>query len=145
VNELRQLNLAGLPKLWKGEDLKITLFQINRSHSCRLLAAGAEKLKELKPEIDFLTQTQKLEYLFGKKLPLERKTLIPTIYQNMKATCRLYEILETITSHSFPISLVSKLLGVTSVPNMADIMGHNHIRTIQLCCITDINLANPIF
>lgn len=132
VNELRQIKLTDILKLLEGEDLKIILHKTNRSHTCRLSLEGIEKLKELKPKIDFLIDTKKFQYLFGKEEALERKTLIRTMNEDIRATCQLCKIPGTITSHSFRISMVSRLLKVTRVEHVAEIMGHTDIRTTML-------------
>lgn len=132
INELRQVEMENILKLLEGEDLKIILHKTNRAHTCRLSVRGIQKLKELRTEIDFLVKTEKFKYLFGKTQPLGRKTLIRAINDDIRATCELCQIPQTITSHSFRISMVSRLLNVTPVQNVAEIMGHADIRTTML-------------
>lgn len=51
------------------------------------------------------------------------------INKDLKEICLLHQIPYNITSHSFRINMISKLLQNTSVQNTADIIGHRDIRT----------------
>ena len=51
------------------------------------------------------------------------------INKDLKHTCQINQIPYNIKSHSFRINVISNLLKHTTVQNVADIIGHNDIRS----------------
>jgi site-specific recombinase XerD len=107
------------------------LFKTNRAHNFTLPASAIKSLKNLKIEFDFLREECKHQYLFGKSSPLHSKTLLRIVNEDLAKTCQLCNITDNITSHSFRISVISKLLKVTTVQNVGHIIGHQDIRSIM--------------
>ena len=71
----------------------------------------------------------KYKYLFGKDEPVPQKYLIEMINKDLKHTCQINQILYNIKSHSFKITMISKLLQKTSAQNAADIIGYRDIKS----------------
>lgn len=93
--------------------------------------AALKSLKDLEVELDFLAKEQKYIYLFGKKVPPHPKTLLRIVNRDLASTCELCQILDNFTSHSFRIAVLSRLLCVTSLQNVADIMGNRDVRSMM--------------
>lgn len=61
---------------------------------------------------------------------MHEKSLIRFINKDLKNTCNLNGISFNVKSDSFRIHVISSLLKLTSVQNVAGIIGHNDIRSI---------------
>ena len=60
---------------------------------------------------------------------MNKKSLIRMINNDLKSTCELAKLPFNIKSHSFRINLITNLLKVTSVHKVAEIIGHDDIRS----------------
>lgn len=70
-------------------------------------------------------------YLFGKKKPCHQKTLIRIVNEDIAATCKICKIADNISSHSFRIGVISRLLRVSDLQTVANIIGHTDVRSTQ--------------
>jgi integrase len=129
VNELRFVTLEEIEGLLEGRDLRVNGTKSYRFQNSEFGRSGMEHLKELEPEVKLLRKEKKFQYLFGKSNPPHPKTLIRILNEDIQATCQLCDISEKITSHSFRISLISKLLKVTPLEEVIEIMGYKDIRS----------------
>jgi integrase len=94
-----------------------------------LSKTGVKALKNLKTESTIVFQKYKYEFLFGKKKPTYKKTLIQVMNRDLKHTCGSCNLPYNIKSHSFRVNVISNLLKITTVQNTADIIGHQDIRS----------------
>jgi integrase len=129
LNELQPLELQTLQNAIKEKELKITLFKTNRCHNFILSEQAIRALEALEEEFFILTKVYQFKYLFGKRTPIHRKSLLRLVNQDLANTCERYKISGNIKSHSFRISLIARLLKVTYVQQVAEIMGHQDIRS----------------
>lgn len=60
--------------------------------------------------MEIIFNKYQFKYLFGKYQPIDNKSLIRTINENLKDTCELNPIPFNIKSDSFRINMVSSLL-----------------------------------
>jgi len=58
-----------------------------------------------------------------------QKSLMRMINADLKSTCEFAQLPFNIKSHSFRINLITNLLKVTSVHKVAEIIGHEDIRS----------------
>jgi integrase len=128
LNEIRDLKVEELQEGIQRSQLRIMLFKTNRSHNVILSVSAVDSLKSLKQEFKFL-EVQNFTYLFGKTNPPHSKSLIRIVNADLKSTCQLCKIGDNLKSHSFRVSVISKLLRVTNVQNVADIIGHQDVRS----------------
>ena len=68
-------------------------------------------------------------YLFGKDKPVDEKHFIKIIHKGLKYTCEISQIPYNITSHSFRINIITRLLQNISVQDAADIIGQWNIKS----------------
>jgi hypothetical protein len=87
-----------------------------------LSKTGVKALKNLKTESTIVFQKYKYEFLFGKKKPTYKKTLIQVMNRDLKHTCGSCNLPYNIKSHSFRVNVISNLLKITTVQNTADII-----------------------
>jgi site-specific recombinase XerD len=87
------------------------------------------KLKKLKPEIELVFSKYQFKHLFGREEPMHKKSIVKLINDDLRTTCEIANIPFNIKSHSFRINMVSSLLKNTSVQNVAQIIGHNDIKS----------------
>ena len=129
LNELRTLKLTGIEDGIRRSELRVILHKSNRPHNYTLSKAAITKLKSLDSEFRLLKDVHKRTYLFGKTYPLHPKALLKIVNDDLANTCQLCDISDNISSHSFRISVISRLLRVSQVHDVAEIMGHQDIRT----------------
>lgn len=67
------------------------------------------------------------KYLFGKDQAIHNKSLIRTVNEDLKNTCKLNQMPFNIESHSFCINMLSSLLKHTSVQKSEQVMKHKSI------------------
>lgn len=79
--------------------------------------------------MEIIFNKYQFKYFFGKNQPIHKKSLIRTINEDLKNTCKLNQIPFNIKSHSFRINMVSSLLKHTSVQKTAQVMGHKSINS----------------
>jgi site-specific recombinase XerD len=70
-----------------------------------------------------------VQVFIWKNYPIHSKTLLRIVNEDLANSCKLCGIRENIKSHSFRVSVISKLLQVTTVQNVASIVGHRDIRS----------------
>lgn len=129
LNEIRNFKLEDIQEGIQCSQLRVNLFKTNRSHNVILSVSAIESLKSLEQEFDFLINVQNFKYLFGKNSPPHSKSLLRIVNEDLENTCKLCKISDNLKSHSFRVSVISKLLRVSTVQNVADIMGHQDVRS----------------
>lgn len=100
-----------------------------QSHIHVLSKQAIRDLKSLKDNFHVMFEKNGYKYLFGKTEPMYNKALIRLINRDLRSTCNLNGISYNVKSHSFRIHVISSLLKLTSVQHVADIIGHNDIRS----------------
>lgn len=129
LNELQRLTLEDIQEALERSELRVTIYKTNRSHNYTLPRTAKKDLQKILPDLKYLQYPCQFRYLFGKTKPPHKKTLLRIVNQDLANTCQLCGITDNISSHSFRVSVISKLLRVTTVQNVADIMGHQDIRS----------------
>jgi integrase len=129
LNELRFVSLDNIFQSMKGSQFRITLYKTNKSHNYTFSSGAQKDLERVKKELHFLSKTHGFKFIFGKKSPMHSKALLRLVNLDLGHTCKTCEINSNITSHSFRISVISRLLLVTDVQTVADIIGHDDVRS----------------
>ena len=129
LNEIRPLEYNDIKEAIKTSQFNLIHFKTNQAYIHVLTSEAVQDLKNLSDEITLIFQKYSYKYLFGRKQPVDEKTLIRMVNKDLKNTCELNDISYNIKSHSFRINVISNLLRVTTVPNVASIIGHNDIRS----------------
>jgi len=99
---------------------------------------GRDLLKKYKNEIDILFIHEHFQYLGSGSSFKNRHQLMPVrkfteyINQDIKSTLFNCGIQQYITSHSFRIAFITKLLKNTSLQNVSQIVGHKSVNTTML-------------
>ena len=129
LNEARYLTYDDIEKSINSSQLSIIHHKTKTPHIHILSKTSLNDLKNLKTEYQIVFQKYQFKYLFGKLKPIAEKSLIRLVNRDLKHTCEIANIPFNIKSHSFRINFISSLLKVTSVQNVADIIGHDDIRS----------------
>jgi integrase/recombinase XerD len=129
VNELRLITLKDIQNSMATSELSVIHFKTNEPYVHILSKEAVLALKSLQNEMIIVFEKYKYSYLFGKNEPMHQKSLIRFINNDLKSTCELNNIPFNIKSHSFRINLVTALLKLTTVQNVASIIGHSDVKT----------------
>ena len=129
INELRKCTLEEIETAIDRSEIRIIIFKSNRPHNYILSKAAVRKLKSLTPELMLLKKVEKYTYLFGKTNPPHPKALLKIVNDDLANTCKMCNISDNISSHSFRIALISRLLRVSQIHEVAELIGHKDIRT----------------
>lgn len=129
LNELGTLSLDELEKSIEEQSLSVRLHKTNHVHKFTLSKQAIQELKDLRKDFYLLRHQKNFQYLFGKHKPPHPKSLLRIVNNDLKKTCKTCQITGNIRSHSFRISVISKLLRITDVQNVAEIIGHQDIRS----------------
>lgn len=129
LNEARYLTYEDIQKTISSSQLSVIHHKTKTSHIHVLSNRALTDLKKLKIDYDIVFKQHKFRYLFGKSKPITGKSLIRLVNRDLKYTCEIANIPFNIKSHSFRINLISSLLRITTVQNVADIVGHDDIRS----------------
>ena len=113
----------------KPSQITIIQHKIKQSNIHVLSKQAIRDLKSCKNDFNTVFKENGYAYLFGKNEPMNQKTVIRLINKDLKSTCQLNNISYNVKSHSFRIHVISSLLKLTSVQHVADINGHDDIRS----------------
>jgi integrase len=130
INEIRQLTEKRLLDAIAASQFSVIHHKTRQPYIHVLSKIGVKALKNLKTEFTIVFQKYKYEFLFGKKKPIHKKTLIQVMNRDLKHTYAVCNLPYNIKSHSFRVNVISNLLKITTVKNTADIIGHQDIRSI---------------
>lgn len=129
INETAVLTHQDFIDVFETSQLTVTHFKQKQSHVHVLSKRALRDLALIQDDIEFIFVKNKFKFLFGKTKPMHEKSLIRFINRDLKHTCHTKNIAYNIKSHSFRIYVIASLLRVTSVQNVADVIGHNDIRS----------------
>jgi integrase len=145
INEIRHLTHQDLIKAMDAAQFNLIHHKTKQAHIHVLPKKAVQDLKNLKAEFSIVFEKYKYQYLYGKKKPITDKNLIRMVNQDLKETCKKFNIPFNIKSHSFRVNMITNLLKVTSVQNTADIMGHADIRSTMSynrCALSKTEIQN---
>ena len=126
---LNELRFRDIQNAIQTQELRIVLSKTNKSKTFTVPVSAVKELQNLQNEFEILGKTYKFEYLFGKKVPPSPKTLLRIVNHYLANICKLCKIYDNVTSHSFIVSLISRLLRVNTVQNVRDIIRHEDIKS----------------
>lgn len=129
LNELRTITQEQINNAIKSSQLSIIQHKTKQAHIHIISENGVSQLKNLNLEYEIIFNKYQSKYLFGKRKPMHKKSLIRIINEDLAVTCHINAIPYNIKSHSFRINVVSNLLRQTSVQNAAQIVGHKDIKS----------------
>ena len=129
INEIRNLTRQDIIKAIDAAQFNLVHHKTKKSHIHVLSKQAIQDLKNLKIEFYIIFEKYKFQYLYGNKKPINNKTFIQVVNQDLKETCQKYNIPFNLKSHSFRINMITNLLKVTSVQHTAEIIGHADIRS----------------
>lgn len=129
LNEARYLTYEDIQKTISSSQLSVIHHKTKTSHIHVLSNRAIKDLNKLKIDYEIVFEQHKYRYLFGKSEPITGKSLIRLVNRDLKYTCEIANLPFNIKSHSFRINLISSLLRITTVQNVADIVGHDDIRS----------------
>ena len=129
INEIRTLTREQITDAIEISQFNLIHHKTKKSHIHVLSDKAVKDLKNLDTCLKIVFDKYQYRYLFGKNRPINKKSLIRMINRDLKSTCKLVKLPFNIKSHSFRINLITNLLKVTSVPKVAEIIGHDDIRS----------------
>ena len=129
LNEIRFLTNEQIQNAISSSQFSLIHYKTRKPHIHILSKKAVQELKNLKLEYSIIFDKYKYEFLYGKKEPINHKSLIRFVNRDLKSTCQVLNIPFNIKSHSFRINFISSLLKVISVQNTADIIGYDDIRS----------------
>jgi integrase len=129
LNEARHLTYNDIQKGISSSQLSVIHHKTKSPHIHILSKKALKDLKSLNTEYQVVFEQHQFKYLFGKLKPIAQKSLIRLVNRDLKYTREIANIPFNIKSHSFRINLISSLLKITSVQHVADIIGHDDIRS----------------
>lgn len=129
VNEIREFTHEQIINSIKSSQVSVIHHKTKQAHIHVLSQSGVMKLRELKLECEIIFNKYDFKYLFGKKKPMHKLSVIRLINKDLRTTSELNQIPFNIKSHSFRINMISSLLKNTSVQNAAQIIGHTNVKS----------------
>ena len=129
INEIRMLTRKQIEEGIKSSQFNIIHYKTQQAHIHVLSDKAIRDLKNLEAEFEIVFEKYKYQYLFGKSKPMVNSSLIRMVNDDLKNTCQVVDIPYNVKSHSFRINMITNLLKVTSVHKVAEIVGHQDIRS----------------
>ena len=129
INELREVTFQEIEEAIKPSQITIIQHKTKQSNIHVLSKQAIRDLKSCKNDFNTVFKENGYAYLFGKNEPMHQKAVIRLINKDLKSTCQLNNISYNVKSHSFRIHAISSLLKLMSVQHVADIIGHDDIRS----------------
>lgn len=130
-NELREIKFKDISDAIETSKLSVIHYKTNQPHIHILSQKAVKDLKNIKDDYAIVFNKYNCEHLFGKTKPMDKKSLIRLVNEDLWNTCKINNIAYNynIKSHSFHVNTISNLLKVTSVQNAANIIVHQDIRS----------------
>ena len=129
INEIRTLTREHINNAIEISQFNLIHHKTKKAHIHVLSDKAIKDLQNLDTYLKIVFDKYQYRYLFGKNKPMNKKSLIRMINRDLKSTCKLAKLPFNIKSHSFRINLITSLLKVTSVHKVAEIIGHDDIRS----------------
>ncbi|MGK0422360.1 MAG: integrase/recombinase XerD [Polaribacter sp.] len=129
INEIRTLTREDINDAIKISQFNLIHHKTKKAHIHILSDKAIKDLRNIDTHLKIVFDKHQSQYLFGKSKPMNKKSLIRMINHDLKSTCELAKLPFNIKSHSFRINLITNLLKVTSVHKVAEIIGHDDIRS----------------
>lgn len=129
INEIRELTRKEIDDAIKSSQFNVIHHKTQKAHIHVISDKAVADLKNLNTEIKIVFEKYGYKYLFGKSKPMIKKSLIRLVNKDLNTTSEILELPYNIKSHSFRINTITNLLKVTSVHKVAEIIGHNDIRS----------------
>jgi transposase InsO family protein len=129
INEIRMLTRKEIEDAIKSSQFNIIHYKTQQAHIHVLSDKAVKDLKNLETEFKIVFDRYQYQYLFGKSKPIAKSSLIRMVNNDLKNTCQVASIPYNVKSHSFRINMITNLLKVTSVHRVAEIIGHQDIRS----------------
>ena len=132
INEIRMLTRKDIEDAIKSSQFNIIHYKTQQAHIHVLSDKAVKDLKNLETEFKIgfdLPNKYQYQYLFGKSKPIIKSSLIRMVNNDLKNTCQVANIPYNVKSHSFRINIITNLLKVTSVHKVAEIIGHQDVRS----------------
>jgi integrase/recombinase XerD len=129
LNEIRHLTYQDIQDAIQGAQFSLIHFKTRQPYVHVLSRQALEDLKKLELDYIIVFEKYKYKYLFGKRKPVHEKSLLNLVNQDLKEISQFVGLPYNIKSHSFRINVISTLLKITTVQNVANIIGHDDIRS----------------
>ena len=129
INEIRTLKRKEIEEAIKSSQFNIIHHKTQQAHIHVLSDKAIKDLKNLDTEIKIVFDKYQYQYLFGKSKPMLNSSLIRMVNADLKKICEVAKIPYNVKSHSFRINIITNLLKITSVHKVAEIIGHQDIRS----------------
>lgn len=129
LNEIRNLKLEDILDTTQISQFNLIHHKTKKAHIHILSDKTIKDLRNIQTNLKIVFDKYQYQYLFGKNKPMNKKSLIWMINDDLKKTCEFANLPFNIKSHSFRINLITNLLKVTSVHKVAEIIGHDDIRS----------------
>lgn len=129
INEIRTLTREDINNAIEISQFNLIHHKTKKAHINILSDKAIKDLRNIETHLKIVFDKYQYQYLFGKNKPMNKKSLIRMINYDLKSTCELAKLPFNIKSHSFRINLITHLLKVTSVHKVAEIIGHDDIRS----------------
>lgn len=129
INEIRTLTREHINDAIKISQFNLIHHKTKKAHIHILSDKAIKDLRNIDTHLKIVFDKYQSHYLFGKSKPMNKKSLIRMIHHDLKSTCELAKLPFNIKLHSFRINLITNLLKVTSVHKVAEIIGHDDIRS----------------
>jgi len=129
INEIRTLTREQIYDGIQISQFNLIHHKTRKAHIHVLSDKGINDLQKIQTNLKIIFDKYQYKYLFGKHKPMAKKSLIRMINNDLKTTCKLAKLPYNIKSHSFRINIITNLLKVTSVHKVAEVIGHEDIRS----------------
>lgn len=129
INEIRFFQEKDILDAIQTGQFNVVHFKQKEPHIHVISDLAIQELKKLKTSYQIIFVKYKYQYLFGKNKPIDEKTLIRTVNNDLKHTTQINQIPYNIKSHSFRINMITRLLKNTSLQNAAEIIGHRDVKS----------------
>lgn len=129
INEIRTLTREQINNAIEISQFNLIHHKTKKAHIHVLSDKGVKDLQNLDTYLKIVFDKYQYRYLFGKNKPINKKSLIRLINRDLKSTCKLAKLPFNVKSHSFRINLITNLLKVILVHKVAEIIGHDNIRS----------------
>ena len=129
INEIRTLTRQQINDAIEISQFNLIHHKTKKAHIHILSDKAIKDLRNIQTNLKIVFDKYQFQYLFGNNKPMNKKSLIRMINDDLKKTCEFANLPFNIKSHSFRINLITNLLKVTSVHKVAEIIGHDDIRS----------------
>lgn len=136
LNEVRQLTYADFQQIIQTGEFNIYHSKTNIIKKHYIHQKGRQMFKQYEKEIDILFNEERFQFLGSsarnRTILTTPKKFITFVNTDIKYTLKKFQINQNIKTHSFRIAFITKLLKITTLQNVSEIVGHKSVSSTMI-------------